>query len=51
MEILDRPPSCWAEGARLFENLGDAGLELSQVQAIDAPGVVHVTYAVGNGSG
>ncbi len=31
-------------GTRLFENLGDAELGLSQVQAIDAPGVVHVRY-------
>ena len=33
-------------GTRLFENLGDAGLRLSQVQAIEAPGVVHLKYDV-----
>jgi hypothetical protein len=38
-------------GARLFENLGDAGLELTQVRAIEAPGVVHLKYDVGNEEG
>ena len=33
-------------GTRLFENLGDAGLRLNQVQAIEAPGVVHLKYGV-----
>ena len=33
-------------GSRLFENLGDSGLTLKQVQAIDAPGVVHLKYDV-----
>ncbi|MGH3144137.1 MAG: dihydrofolate reductase family protein, partial [Gaiellales bacterium] len=33
-------------GARLFENLGDAGLELNQVHAIEAPGVAHLKYDV-----
>ena len=31
-------------GTRLFDNLGDAGIQLSQAQAIEAPGVVHVKY-------
>ena len=35
-------------GTRLFENLGDPGLELSQVQAVEAPGVVHLKYRVGS---
>ena len=35
-------------GTRLFENLGDAGLELNQVQAVEAPGVVHIKYEVGS---
>ena len=35
-------------GTRLFENLGDAGRRLGQVQAIEAPGVVHLRYDVGN---
>jgi dihydrofolate reductase len=34
-------------GSRLFDNLGDARLNLEQVQAIEAPGVAHVKYRVG----
>jgi dihydrofolate reductase len=34
------------DGERLLENLGDAGLELEQVRAIEAPGVVHLRYRV-----
>ena len=33
-------------GARLFDNLGDAKLELEQVRAVEAPGVTHLTYRV-----
>jgi dihydrofolate reductase len=33
-------------GERLFDNLGDANLELEQIRAIDAPGVTHVKYRV-----
>jgi dihydrofolate reductase len=35
-------------GTRLFQSLGGAELELSQVQAIEAPGVVHLKYRVDN---
>jgi dihydrofolate reductase len=31
-------------GTRLFENLGASGLQLKQVRAIEAPGVVHLKY-------
>ena len=31
-------------GSRLFDNLGDATVELEQVRAIDAPGVAHLEY-------
>lgn len=31
-------------GARLFEDLGDDGIRLEQVRALDAPGVTHITY-------
>jgi dihydrofolate reductase len=31
-------------GARLFENLGDAGVQLEQVRAVEAPGVTHLKY-------
>jgi dihydrofolate reductase len=35
-------------GTKLLENLGDAGLRINQVQAIEAPGVVHLRYEVGS---
>ena len=35
-------------GTRLFENLGDPGPQLNQVQAIEAPGVTHLKYDVGS---
>jgi hypothetical protein len=31
-------------GARLFDNLGDAQIELEQVSAVEAPGVTHIRY-------
>ena len=34
-------------GARLFDNLGGAEIELEQVRAVEAPGVTHVKYRVG----
>ncbi len=33
-------------GTRLFDNVGDAGLELEQVRAVEAPGVTHIEYRV-----
>ena len=39
-------PILMGEGARLLENLGDSELRLSQVRAIEAPGVVHLEYEV-----
>jgi dihydrofolate reductase len=33
-------------GARLFDDLGGARLELEQVRAVEAPGVTHVKYRV-----
>jgi dihydrofolate reductase len=38
-------PQFLGGGARLFDNLGDAKLELEQVEAIEAPGVTHIRYA------
>jgi dihydrofolate reductase len=38
-------PLFLGEGARLFDNLGDA--ELEQVRAVEAPGVTHVKYRLG----
>ena len=37
-------------GARLFENLGDSGVKLEQVRAVEAPGVAHLKYRVVRGS-
>ena len=33
-------------GARLFDNLGDAEVQLEQVRAVEAPGVTHLKYRV-----
>ena len=34
------------DGARLFDNLEGAELELEQVRAVEAPGVTHLKYRV-----
>src|SRR6195256_6749126 len=39
-------PVLLGDGARLFDNLGAAELELEQVRAVEAPGVTHLKYAV-----
>jgi dihydrofolate reductase len=31
-------------GARVFDNLGDAEVQLEQVRAVEAPGVAHLKY-------
>ena len=33
-------------GARLFDNLGEADVELEQIRVVEAPGVTHVKYRV-----
>jgi dihydrofolate reductase len=33
-------------GERLFDNLGDADIELEQIRVVEAPGVTHVKYRV-----
>ena len=33
-------------GARLFDHLGGAEIELEQVRAVEAPGVTHLKYRV-----
>ena len=33
-------------GARVFDNLGDAEVQLEQVRAVEAPGVAHLKYRV-----
>ena len=37
-------PLLLGRGARLFDDLGSAEIELEQVRAVDAPGVTHVKY-------
>jgi dihydrofolate reductase len=39
-------PVLLGDGARLFDDLGGAQIELEQVRAVAAPGVTHVKYAV-----
>jgi dihydrofolate reductase len=39
-------PVLLGDGARLFDNLGGAEIELEQVRAVQAPGVTHVKYRV-----
>jgi dihydrofolate reductase len=37
-------PVLLGDGARLFDNLADAEVELEQVRALEAPGVTHLKY-------
>lgn len=37
-------PLLLGDGARIFDNLGDAEVELEQVRAVEAPGVTHLKY-------
>jgi dihydrofolate reductase len=37
-------PVILGDGARLLDNLGDAGIELEQTRVVEAPGVTHITY-------
>jgi dihydrofolate reductase len=39
-------PVLLGDGARLFDNLGDAAVQLEQVRAVEAPGVTHLKYRV-----
>ncbi len=39
-------PVLLGDGARLFDNLGDAEVRLEQVRAVEAPGVTHLKYRV-----
>ena len=39
-------PLFLGSGARLFDNLGDVKPELEQIEAVEAPGVTHIRYAV-----
>jgi len=37
-------PLLLGDGARLFDNLGDAEVQLEQARAVEAPGVTHLKY-------
>jgi dihydrofolate reductase len=39
-------PVLLRDGERLFDNLGDADIELEQIRVVEAPGVTHVKYRV-----
>src|SRR5437588_6209031 len=39
-------PVLLRDGARLFDNLGGAAVQLEQVRAVEAPGVAHLKYMV-----
>jgi dihydrofolate reductase len=41
-------PVLLGDGARLFDNLGGAEVRLECTRAVEAPGVTHLTYRVGN---
>jgi dihydrofolate reductase len=40
-------PVLLRDGARLFDDLGDASPRLEQVEVVEAPGVTHIRYRVG----
>jgi dihydrofolate reductase len=44
--LLNVVPVLLGAGTRLFEGLDGAGIELEQVQVIEAPGVAHLRYGV-----
>jgi dihydrofolate reductase len=39
-------PALLGDGARLFDNVGAAEVQLEQVRAVEAPGVTHLRYTV-----
>jgi dihydrofolate reductase len=45
--LISIVPLLLGDGARLFDNLGDARPRLEQVEVVEAPGVTHVRYRVG----
>ena len=42
--VVSIVPILLGDGARLFDNLGDAATKLEQVEAVGAPGVTHIRY-------
>jgi hypothetical protein len=47
-ESLHVVPVLLGDGARIFDNLGDAEVQLEQVRAVEAPGVTHLKYRLNN---
>ena len=45
--VISVVPLLLGNGARLFDNLGDAEIELEQVGVVEAPGVTHLRYRFG----
>jgi hypothetical protein len=45
--LLSVVPVFLGDGARLFDNLGDARPRPEQVQVVEAPGVTHIRYRLG----
>ena len=43
---LSVAPVLLGDGARLFDDLGDAKVQLEQVRVVEAPGVAHLAYRV-----
>jgi dihydrofolate reductase len=43
---LNVVPLLLGDGARLFDNLGDAEIELEPIRVVEAPGVTHLRYRV-----
>ena len=44
---LSIAPVIMASGERLFAGLQRGALKLTQIRAVDAPGVTHIQYQVG----
>ena len=47
--LISVVPLFLGAGSRLFDSLGDAMLDLEQVEAVEAPGVAHLRYRVSRG--
>jgi dihydrofolate reductase len=43
--VISIVPVILGDGARLFDDLGEAKPKLEQIQAVEAPGVTHIRYA------
>ena len=39
-------PVILGSGVRLFENVGEEGLDLEKIRLLDSPGVTHISFRV-----